>query len=429
MKNLTISLVLLVLLNSTYAQNPGRFWLKYSTPEEAGFSSEKLQKVVDLCKRNGATALLVIYNGNVLISEGDISRRYDCHSIRKSLINSLYGIYSNSGKIDIHKSLNDLNIDDVIKLTEQEKSATIQDLLKSKSGIYIPSFGEDQSMKDSRPPRESHKPGSFFYYNNWDFNVLGQIFQNLTGKNLFKAFNESIAKPIRMEDFRLLDGRFWSDSSIKTFYPKYDIKMSARDLARFGTLFCNNGIWDKKQIIPKEWISESFMPYSEIVHKSYTDGYGYLWWIEKYNDTITMYSGLGWGGHILTIVPKMNLVLVKRHDTFNGTSGDGWGGMYIRALIQAKTLPSKPKPNLINLKIDAPKRAYINIPANSLKKYQQTFIFNGRDATIKYNKHRLIFADWFILHPVTEIKFYIEDLDKYMIFKFINNKPLFDKIE
>lgn len=42
-------------------------------------------------------------------------------------------------------------------------------------------------MKDARPPRGSHPPGTFWYYNNWDFNVLGTIFIQLTGEDIFQA--------------------------------------------------------------------------------------------------------------------------------------------------------------------------------------------------------------------------------------------------
>ena len=127
---------------SATAQNPAKSWMQYSAPEEAGFSSEKLQCVLDLYDKNGASALMVVYDGNVLVWKGDIARRYDTHSMRKSLISALYGIYSGNGAIDIHKTLKQLGIDDSVKLSEEERSAEIQDLLKARSGIYIPAAGE-----------------------------------------------------------------------------------------------------------------------------------------------------------------------------------------------------------------------------------------------------------------------------------------------
>jgi CubicO group peptidase (beta-lactamase class C family) len=422
-------IICLSFANELIAQNPGNVWMQYAMPEEAGFSSDKLKSVTDLYEKNGASALMVVYNGNVLLSKGDIVRRYDCHSMRKSLVSALYGIYSSQGKIDIHKTLKEIGIDDTEKLTEQEQSATIQDLLKARSGVYIPAFGEAQSMKDARPARGSHPHNTFFYYNNWDFNVLGSIFQKEIGVSLFEAFEESLAKPLEMEDFRLFDGRFWRDSTLQTMYPKYDIKMSARDLARFGVLYCNDGIWNRAQILSKNWITESFTPYSTMDHRTYKESYGYLWWIQVLDDSIPMYSGLGWGGHIVVIVPKYNLVLVKRHDTFGGNGGDTKTGLYIQKILDARVLAPVANPRLIPLEVRARQMDFVDIPEASLKKYQQQISLKGRTRKIEYNKHGLVFDDWFILHPVSETKFYIEDFDKYMFFKFVNDKPIFDRIE
>ena len=56
-------------------------------------------------------------------------------------------------------------------------------------------------MKKNRPARGSHAPGTFRYYNNWDFNVLGTIFEKRTGLKIGEAFYQRIAKPIGMQDF------------------------------------------------------------------------------------------------------------------------------------------------------------------------------------------------------------------------------------
>jgi CubicO group peptidase (beta-lactamase class C family) len=63
-------------------------------------------------------------------------------------------------------------------------------------------------MRAKRPARGSHLPGSFYYYNNWDFNVLATIFEKLTGKKIFEEFAQRIAAPIGMEDYTLADGQF-----------------------------------------------------------------------------------------------------------------------------------------------------------------------------------------------------------------------------
>ena len=60
---------------------------------------------------------------------------------------------------------------------------------------------ETPAMRAARPARGSHPPGSFWYYNNWDFNVLGEIYQRVTGEGLFTAIEHRLARPLGWQDF------------------------------------------------------------------------------------------------------------------------------------------------------------------------------------------------------------------------------------
>lgn len=116
--------------------------------------------------------MLVLHDGQVVFSFGDATRKYMCHSIRKPLLRALYDIYVGKGVIDIDTTLGGLNTDDIPpSLSSIEKQATIRDLLMSRSGVYHEAAVEHQNMIDARPERGSHTPGTFFYYNIWDFNA------------------------------------------------------------------------------------------------------------------------------------------------------------------------------------------------------------------------------------------------------------------
>jgi hypothetical protein len=54
---------------------------------------------------------------------------------------------------------------------------------------------------------------------------------------------------------------------------------------------------------------------------------------------------------------------------------------------------------------------------------------NGRTRKIEYGKYGLVFDEWFVLHPVSDSRFYAEDLRKYVSFRWENQKPVFDRIE
>jgi CubicO group peptidase (beta-lactamase class C family) len=129
------------------------------------------------------------YNGQVFFSWGNVSQNYWSHSIRKAFLNSIFGIYVENGTINLDDSMQDLSIDDIPpSLTSQEKQAKVRHLLQSRSGVYHPAAAEAQIMKDTRPQRGSHPPGTFYYYNNCDFNVLGTIFEQESDTKIFEEF-------------------------------------------------------------------------------------------------------------------------------------------------------------------------------------------------------------------------------------------------
>ena len=285
-----------------------------SSQRNPSWSKEKLDTAAAYAKEIGSAAVLVLDDGQVVFSFGDTTHKYMCHSIRKPFLGALYGIYVEKGVIDIDTTLEELNIDDIPpSITPTEKQATIRDLLLSRSGVYHEAAGEHQTMIDARPARGSHLPGTFFYYNNWDFNTLGTIFEQTTGKRIFGAFNEDIAKRIGMVDFSPADCAYVFERS-KSEHPAYFFRMSTRDMARFGLLYQDYGKWNGEQIVPEEWILESTAIYPVENHGG--DPYGYLWRI------IPEEAGLGHGFyhtglgvHLLAVLPAQKLVLVHRVDT------------------------------------------------------------------------------------------------------------------
>ncbi len=92
--------------------------------------------------------------------------------------------------------------------------------------------------------------------------------------------------------------------------------MSAHDLAKFGTLYLNEGRWKGKQIIPESWIEASTRSYSEI-NPRMNIGYGLLWRVLEKNENRSgkSFYHTGAGIHMLAVYPKSKLVFVHRVDT------------------------------------------------------------------------------------------------------------------
>jgi len=340
--------ILILSLWSGCSDNPSEpeedKFFKYVSPEAVGYSSQKLETAGQFAAQSGYAAVIAVYDGNVFFSWGNTSYNYKCHSIRKPFLSALYGLYVQEGDINLDASLNDLGIDDIPpSLTIVEKQATVRDLLESRSGIYHEAAAETEDMKAMRPARGSHPPGTFFYYNNWDFNALGSIFEQETGTRIFTEFKDRIADPIGMEDFNTADCYYQYENTL-SMHPAYSFRMSARDMARFGVLYQKNGIWKDEQIIPAGWITESTTTYS-VMDSSAGVGYGYMW--ETIPEGSAM-SGLigaagyyhtGIGVHALIILPDLKLVIVERYDTDVSWIDPGEAGMELGLMIINAKLP------------------------------------------------------------------------------------------
>jgi CubicO group peptidase (beta-lactamase class C family) len=303
---------------------PNEQWQKAVVPEQLDWSSEKLALAHKYAKKIGSDAVMIVDDGVVVDAWGDITRNFQCHSMRKSLLSGLIGVQVDEGRIDLSKTMAELDIDDYEpSLTPEEKQATVGDLIKARSGIYHPALGESTGMRDMRPKRNSHSPGTFWYYNNWDFNALGTIFEQETDTKIFKEFDIRIAKPLQMEDFDVSNCRYLSSADYKnapwSMHRYYLFRMSARDLARFGLLFLREGRWQNKQIISSAWVQESTASHSK---RGIDGGYGYMWWTGASRGLIAnvsvkahSYYAAGWGGHRVFVLPYRKLVVVHRVNT------------------------------------------------------------------------------------------------------------------
>ncbi len=296
---------------------PGKSWER---KHPSHWSAAGLKRARDYSATLRTAAVMIVDDGVVVDEWGQTDRKFNCHSIRKSLLSALYGIQAAEGRIRLSDNLATLGIDDnEPALSDVEKRATIANLLRSRSGVYHPALYETPRMKAMRPPRHSHRPGSFWYYNNWDFNALGTIYEKLTGETIFESFHRRIAQPLEMEDFTPGDGAYFTGPD--SVHPAYPFRMTARDLARFGLLFLRKGQWGDRQVVPAAWVRESTSSYSRTGEPDYGgEGYGYMWWVGR-----DSFSARGAGGHYVVVVPGRRLVVVHRVDTDrpgNSVSGE-----------------------------------------------------------------------------------------------------------
>jgi CubicO group peptidase (beta-lactamase class C family) len=336
---------LALLLSCSRAPNPGAW--QYTDPGAAGWNVAKLDQARAFAETLDTGALFVVHRGKVILDYGKSSARWNGQSMRKSLLSALVGVAVSRGQIRMDATLAELGIDDVEPLTAAEKRATVRDLMMSRSGVYHSALYETRSNKESKPPRGSHRPGQFFYYNNWDFNTVGTIYEKATGTKIGEAFEREIAGPLQMDDFRARDVTYLTSSSIsermsgnRSNQRAYVFMISARDFARIGQLYLNEGRWNGRQILPAQWVRASVQG-SEAV-----DGakYGFMWWV--YDDG---FAARGFRGHKVKVFPALDLVIVHRVPT----GGVGLVAQMKRRFIGAASVSEPDLDKLMKMIVDA----------------------------------------------------------------------------
>src|SRR5215510_6572012 len=305
---------------------PGKEWARIEKPESVGFSSARLQALRSWVQSLDTTAMLVVVGGRVLFEYGDLTHQSYLASVRKSILATLYGKYVESGKIQLDKTLRELEFTDVGGLSPREQEATVEHLITARSGVYHLASNPGD-FTGSAPPRNSQKPGAYYLYNNWDFNAAGAVFEKLTGRDIYDALETDLAKPIGMQDFDRARQQKTGDAT-RSMHNAYHIWLSTRDMARVGLLMLRQGNWNGQQVVSREWarrITSLMTPLNEMNPPELRSlgtgsrwGYGYMWWVWDAPNSPGpfegAYTGMGAGGQYITVLPKLDMVIAHKTD-------------------------------------------------------------------------------------------------------------------
>jgi hypothetical protein len=338
------------------APYPGRVW-KTVTPEEGGWSGALLRIAWAYAEQLQVANVLIVQDGVIVGQFGAIAQPRPINGVRTSLLNGLYGIAVKNKQIDTNRTLASLKIDDSPDpLTDTEKQAKISDLLQCRSGVYHPAALELPTMRATRPARGSHPPGSFFFISNWDFDVLGTIYNQATHNDIFTDFDRLIAKPLGFQDFVVSRDAKYTQGKVST-HPFFSFQLSARDLARFALLYLRHGVWSGNlTIVPSAWIDLSTVTVSGPTELELRGTYGYLWWTAGTNGDLipfincgqTAFASFGRGGNYLLVLPEYKLVVVCQDNGSDSSAPEitpAQFGRLLQLAFAAKTSAPDPVPS------------------------------------------------------------------------------------
>lgn len=311
---------------------PGKSWEPIAPASLSTECRTRLSATGDFLQTLDTTSLMAVQDGKVLFSYGPTDLVSILFSARKSVLAMLYGKYVENGTIDLEKTLADLGIDDVGGLLPIERQAKLQHLLTARSGVYhlAANSGDDLA---SAPPRGSQVPGTYFLYNNWDFNAAGTAFERLTKQSIYRAFADDFASPLQLEDFDFARHRRTGNSS-KSEHAAYHFFLSTRDMARLGYLMLQQGNWRGQQLVPAGWVAKisTAVTHAAEMHPPRTArrhfGYGYMWWtLEEPSNSLLNGAYMAWGvhGQYILVVPKRHMVIAhKRQVPVDGKWDVSW---------------------------------------------------------------------------------------------------------
>jgi CubicO group peptidase (beta-lactamase class C family) len=287
-------------------------------------------------------AFLIIRNDTIVYeryNKGYTSNSYvSSFSMAKPFVSSLIGIAIEEGKIN---SENDLIVNYLPEFRDKIgwDKITIKNLLQHTSGIRFTDtelnpvsdnaqFYWGNNLRDELMGMELEcAPNTKFNYSSANTSLLGLIIERVSGGNMSKYLEDKLWKPLGMEA-----PATWSlDRSDDKAIEKVFCCLQARaiDFAKLGRLYLNDGKWNGKQIIPKEWVELSTHSDPSGNNKHF---YNNNWGIGplKYGS----YFAIGLFGQYLYMYPEKNIIIVRFGDADISYHPNYWQEVFLQIIDQ-----------------------------------------------------------------------------------------------
>ncbi len=268
--------------------------------------------------------------------------RHILHSTSKSVTSALVGIAIDQGHIASTqvKFLDLFPYSSYDNWDPRKAEITLEDALTMRLGIewdewslpythgdndlvYLENHNSDWPKALLDLPM-AFDPGGRFAYNTAATIAIGRAMQNSTGIPMADYANTYLFYPMQITD------AVWGTTPLGLPNGGSGLFLTTRELAKFGQLYLDGGVWQGQQLISAAWVAESVVQrvdVSNIVSRS--DGYGYQWWLDSVqyeNQLLETWITAGYGGQYTFIVPGLELVV-----TFTGhnyENGEGVANLY-----------------------------------------------------------------------------------------------------
>ncbi len=335
---------------------PEEEWLD-SSPEQQGVNSDRMMKALNYLKssvnKNGIDEVVIVRNGYVIFEGSNTGRAHGIASCTKTFTSTVLGLLIDEGRI----KLDDHAADHEPLLAESYPEVTFRHFTTMTSGYnavgknrWDGGLTEDWSWTPYDPDEPFFVPGTVFAY--WDEAqmMFGRVLTRVLNRTMESYLKEKIGNPIGIQFSWKAEGDL---SGLPINNGCSDVRINAKDLARWGWLFLNEGKWDGKQLISKKWVKLATsvqVPLSIPVadtDRSYIVGpgcYGFNWWVNgKKADGDRKLPGAPEGCYFASgannnrcfVIPEWNMVVVRMGTDGNIDDADKVYGTFLEMLGEA----------------------------------------------------------------------------------------------
>jgi len=298
---------------------------RIAPPEEQGMNSDKLREMVEYIDENNISIknVLIVRHGYIVLEETfkGFQSRDNLQSATKSFTSALVGIAIDKGYIEgVDQTVLSLFPDrEITNLDDRKQAMTVEDLLTMESGLDWPPgpcwwlegaecadyttqimLEDDDSLPFILNQPMVEEPGKIFNYIAGASHLLSAMISETTGLSALDFAQKNLFRPLGIE------GVTWSTDGEGLNLGYSDIAMLPQDMAKFGFLYLNEGLWDGEQVISAEWVRASQQPHAVTTNKIQPN-YGYQWWV---NPELGFYNAAGNGGNYIIVVPEHDMVVV-----------------------------------------------------------------------------------------------------------------------
>lgn len=289
--------------------------LPRSTPEDFGVASEAVTAFLEAAEATGQElhSFMLLKRGTV-IAEGswqpyEAGRKRLSNSVSKSFTSAAIGMAVAEGKLSIEDTVVSFFPDERPDQPDPKLDGMrVKHLLTMSTGhdvdtvIPVLKSGETDWARAFLALPLAYEPGTVFKYNTGATYMLSAILQRVTGERLVDYLQDRLFAPLGIEN------PAWDSCPSGITAGGWGLSLTTEEMARFGQLYLQQGVWQGRRLLPAEWVASSVSPQianGDAPDSDWSAGYGYQFWCNRHGT----YRADGAFGQIILVMPAEEAVL------------------------------------------------------------------------------------------------------------------------